>query len=58
MIIAWCLFIVSVFAVIIHILYISMHFKELEIKNKFKKVRNNMWIYFIIAICSAQYIWG
>lgn len=58
MIIAWSLFLIGTFATIIQFLYFTLHIKEIEKDNKLEKVRNTMWIYFIIAICSAQYIWG
>lgn len=58
MIIAWSLFLIGAFATIIHILHFALHSKEIEKDGKFEKIRNNMWIYFIITICSAQYIWG
>lgn len=52
MIIAWGLFIISVFCSFIYSLGIL--FKEM----RGKRDGANFLIYFIIALCSAQYIWG
>ena len=55
MIIAFALFIVSCVAVITSfIIFITEKRRNYE----WKEARDNLWIYFIILICSAQYIWG
>ncbi len=61
MIIAWGLFIFGIFFSLIGIFNLRLYCKNIEqFKEKydFAPTYNTVWASMIIALCSAQYIWG
>ena len=52
MIIAWILFVIGCYGSVVFF----MEMYRASIKTREHKI--NVWLYFIIAVCSAQYIWG